>query len=221
MHGASVSRRHRDRIPNPGYDPKTPKDAAFFGFRQKFWLFVTAECGWRWQVSGEAGGERLAADISKSPDPFVTVQKCKTDGGKALSLEGIRVISEQPKRKPNLATQRLCEKRPRTASLQHPQYRVCPPVCPPTLSMSTIPKSTITPVPSSSCPSSLRVKPPRARDAGAVGTGAAASGRLRSRFIASLRNDTRRVPSEWPESAPRQNTGRLDRCTLALTDANF
>jgi hypothetical protein len=117
----------------------------------------------------------------------------------------------------DLATLRLCEKPPRTASLQHPQYRVCPP----TLSISTIPKSTITPVPSSSCPSSLRVKPPRARDAGAVGTGAAASGRLRSRFIASLRNDTRRVPSEWPESAPRQNTGRLDRCTLALTDANF
>jgi hypothetical protein len=54
-----------------------------------------------------------------------------------------------------------------------------------------------------------------------VGAEAAASGRLRSCFIASLGNDTRRVPSEWPGSAPRQNTGRLDRCTLALTAANF
>ena len=54
-----------------------------------------------------------------------------------------------------------------------------------------------------------------------VGAEGAASGRLRQWFIASLRNDTRRVPSEWPESAPRQNTGKLDRCTQALTAANF
>ena len=29
LHGASVDRRHRDRIPNPGYDPELPKDSAF------------------------------------------------------------------------------------------------------------------------------------------------------------------------------------------------
>jgi hypothetical protein len=118
-------------------------DAALHGFGQTVGSFVTTECDWRWPVSGNVRDERLAVDIFESPDPFATVQKRKTDGGMALSVEGIRVISEQPKRKPNLATLRLCEKPPRTASLQHPQYRVCPP----TLSISTIPKSTITPVP--------------------------------------------------------------------------
>jgi hypothetical protein len=108
-HGASVNRRHRDRIPNPGYDPQSPKDAALHGFGQTVGSFVTTECDWRWPVSGNVRGERLAADIFKSSDPFITVQKCKADGGKALSVEGIRLISEQPKRKPNLATLRLCD----------------------------------------------------------------------------------------------------------------
>jgi hypothetical protein len=165
-HGASVNRRHRDRIPNTGYDPESPMDAALHGFGQTVGSFVTTECDWRWPVSGNVRDERLAVDIFKSPDPFATVQKRKTDGGMALSVEGIRVISEQPKRKPNLATLRLCEKPPRTASLQYntgsvPQRYQYPPS----------PKPPITPVLSSPCPSSLRVKPPRARAAGAVGTG--------------------------------------------------
>ena len=29
MHGSCVNRRHRDRIPNPGYAPDSPKDSAF------------------------------------------------------------------------------------------------------------------------------------------------------------------------------------------------
>jgi hypothetical protein len=108
-------------------------DAALHGFGQTVGSFVTTECDWRWPVSGNVRDERLAVDIFKSPDPFATVQKRKTDGGMALSVEGIRVISEQPKRKPNLATLR---ETPAHGKLTI-QYRVCPP----TLSISTIPKT--------------------------------------------------------------------------------